>query len=194
MNQLFRRPSAWILVVFLLVAIALYYFSHVAFVKINITTAKTTLFKIYWANERGHYAEKQSKIIRVFKDKKNYTFTIPHIADVRRIRIDPTSDNNMFVRLRSFALYQDGFERIRIDTPKGFERIRVLQDIAMNEIDKAGLRLRTTGPDSQLELSISPVRTRGTYVANFFRLIFIGLLTAFVVYLLKTRPAEPETA
>ncbi len=190
-----RQARTWILALVLLgVCALLYHFSHVAYVKVNITTSVTTFLQVYWGNEESGYAEGRSKVIRVFKDKKNYLFTIPHTANITRIRIDPTIREKTLVILRYFAIYQDGYKRIRLVTPQDFKQLRMIKDIGSSEIGKNGLKLKTTGKDAQLELQISPQRVRGTYVANFFRLLLLIVLAWFVYYLFGTRPPQPQVA
>lgn len=189
-----RLVQSWVLVaVILAIAALLFHFSHVAYVKINITTSVTTFLQVYWTNEHDGYAEERSKVVRIFKDKKNYLFTIPHTAKMTRIRIDPTVHDKTLVILRYLAIYQDGYKRIRLLTPKDFTQLKPVKDIGSNEIGKYGLKLKTTGKDAQLELSISPERVRGTFVTNVFRLLFLAALTWFIYYLFYTKPPEPKT-
>jgi len=192
---LLRQWRTWVFILVVLgISVLLYYFSHVAYVKVNITTSVTTFLQVYWGNEQSGYAEERSKVVRVFKDKKNYLFTIPHTANITRIRIDPTIREKTLVILRYFAIYQDGYKRIRLNTPKDFKQLRLVKDIGSNEISRNGLKLKTTGKDAQLELIISPERIRGTYLPNFFRLLLLAALAWFVYYLFSTKQPEPEVA
>ncbi|MDH3695254.1 MAG: hypothetical protein OER96_11875, partial [Gammaproteobacteria bacterium] len=188
-----RQLRAWVFILVVLGIFALlYYFSHVAYVKVNITTSVTTFLQVYWGNEQSGYAEERSKVIRVFKDKKNYLFTIPHTANITRIRIDPTIREKTLVILRYFAIYQDGYKRIRLVTPQDFKQVRLVKDIGFNEIDKNGLKLKTTGKDAQLEFKITPERVRGTLVTNSIRMLLLISLAWFVYYLFSTKPPKPQ--
>ena len=170
-----------------LIAVSLYSFSNIAFVKLKIGTSSSTTFKIYWASENQSYSESHSKAVPIYRRKNNYTFLLTDISAIQRLRIDPANKAKIKVRIDSLELFQDGFEPIRIKTRSDYRLLRDHNGIASRNSSNAGLTIVAAGTDPQLELQLEPRRVTSTLLVNAFRfLIAGGLLIGFVTFVARS--------
>lgn len=181
LNQKYLNNNLLILIVLLFLFLFIYtyinFFRHQAFVRIDVRSNIITNFKIYWAGENQIYTEKRSSFVRINHVQNKYTFSIPDLASIKKIRIDPADGRGRTARIliKRLIIRQAGYAPIRFENKAEFMRLIPLGGIEQIENDKRGFLVVSSGEDPKLEVQIDPKKQSG-YPIEFIRILFFILL------------------
>ena len=180
LNQKYLNNNLLILIVlFLFLSIYTYinFFRHQAYVRIDIRSNIITNFKIYWAGENQIYSEKRSSFVRINHVQNKYAFSIPDLASIKKIRIDPADGRSRTARIliKRLIIRQTGYAPIQFANKAEFMRLIPLGGIEQIENDQRGFLVVSAGEDPKLEVQIDPQKQPG-YPIEFIRILFFILL------------------
>ena len=166
-----------------LLACALYYhfFVNTASVEVELTVAKKTDFKIYWAKADKGYSEKNMAEVTATPERKHYSLSLTDIGKVARLRIDTHSYAGE-ATLKMLTLRQEGWAPITLSTAEQLGQLVPLQQVAESRIDNDGLWAKSSGGDSNFELLLTPENHGLDLVWLFFRLTAIVGIVLCVLY------------
>jgi len=134
------------------------FFVNTASVEVELTVAKKTDLKIYWAAENQQYSEKNMAAAIVTPEKQHYTLSLTNIGKVAKLRIDTHSYVGE-ATLKSLVIRQEGWAPLVWSTAEQLAMLHPLQQIVESSIDDDGLRVLSSGGDSNFELQTAPERT-----------------------------------
>lgn len=122
------------------------------FVEVDIKVTEKSYFKIYWANENGHYSERRMAEVRVHPKLSRYSFYLTDLRKIDKIRIDPYAYKGGAV-LRSLTLQQPNLETMSYQGPDQLRQLKALNQIGLAEyVESAGgLKISSTGADPFLK-------------------------------------------
>ncbi len=178
------RLMKWLFTVFTcLLACALYYhfFVNTASVEVELTVAKKTDFKIYWAKADQDYSEKNMAEVTATPERKHYSLSLTDIGKVARLRIDTHSYAGE-ATLKMFTLRQEGWAPITLSTVEQLGKLVALQQVAESRVDNDGLWVKSSGSDSNFELLLTPERLGVNLAWLLFRLAAIAGIVLCVLY------------
>lgn len=161
----------------------LYYFLLVSqtFVEIELEVSQKASFKIYWAEPGQPYSEDRMSVVTVTPTRKNYSFFLPNIAKIERLRIDTHSYEGE-ATLNRIILQQEGWVPIKLSTPEEFGKLVPLYQIADFRIDENGLWVKSSGKDPYFEFLVSPVFLGLDSGWLMLRLVVISCIVLLVLY------------
>lgn len=179
-----ERLMKWLFTVFTcLLACTLYFhfFVNTASVDVQLTVAKKTDFKIYWAKEGQGYAEKNMVEVVATPERKHYSFSLTDLGKVAQLRIDTHSYAGE-ATLKELVIRQEGWAPIVLSTAEQFSKLVPLQQIAESRVGADGLWVLTSGKDGNFELQFSKQRLGLNYGWLLLRLAMIAGLVFCVLY------------
>jgi len=157
------------------------FFVNTASVEVELTVAKKTDLKIYWAAENQQYSEKNMAAAIATPEKQHYTLSLTNIGKVAKLRIDTHSYVGE-ATLKSLVIRQEGWAPLVWSTAEQLAMLRPLQQIVESSIDDDGLRVLSSGTDSNFELQPAAERTGMDMVWLSLRLALIILAVVAVIY------------
>jgi hypothetical protein len=109
--------------------------------------------------------------------QNKYAFSIPDLASIKKIRIDPADRKGRTARIliKHLLIRQTGYAPIQFANKAEFMRLIPLGGIEQIENDKRGFLVVSSGEDPQLEVQIDPQKQSG-YRIEFIRILFFILL------------------
>jgi len=178
------RLMKWLFTVFTcLLACALYFhfFVNTAAVEVELTVAKKTDFKIYWAKADQSYSEKNMAEVTATPERKHYSLSLTDIGKVTRLRIDTHSYAGE-ATLKMLTLRQEGWAPVTLSTAEQLGTLVPLQQVAESRVDNDGLWVKSSGSDSNFELLLTPESRGLDLVWLLFRLAAIAGIVLCVLY------------
>jgi hypothetical protein len=103
-----------VLVAFVVLGFAIYYFSSHAVVSLRVNVSHTTQMKVHWTDDTGQYSESKSTSLMIYKHKQHYLFVIDDISKIDRIRIFPATRGGVNVKLTEFRIFQEGYQEVNL--------------------------------------------------------------------------------
>lgn len=153
-------------------------------VDLEISTAKNTWFKIYWAGEGQHFSENRVSKVLLKRGKSSYHFYLTDLQDVNRLRIDTHAFTGR-VKLQSLTITQKGMKPLAFTSADSFGGLQPFTNIEKLEIVDGGMVVNSNGADPAFTVDLhNKDRIPFGVVEELLRalvLIAIVLLIYFVV-------------
>ena len=131
-------------------------FSENTLIKIIIETDTKTIFKIYWAKEGQKFSEHRSSKVRITPAIGQYQILIPHLSNIRKLRIDP-ANGDAGIKFYSMIIEKEGYKPIIFNNMEKFKLLKPLTGIKNISYSPTRMSFNTIGKDPQLGLRIDPV-------------------------------------
>jgi hypothetical protein len=124
---------------------------------IRIHSARSGIFKIYWADADQAFDESRWAAFRYNGAEENYFLVLPSLAKINRLKVDPLSFVGE-VRIDRIDILSPDYHPIRLSTKRDFEALEPVKHIAETFHDGTGLVIRSSGIDPGMVIAIEPIR------------------------------------
>ncbi|MEE4166536.1 MAG: hypothetical protein V2I35_11105 [Desulfocapsaceae bacterium] len=180
MEETGRDSLQWnIFAVFLCVLACSYYyifFMDRAQVHLEIEVSQKTHFKIYWADEKKQFSEKNSAAHLLSPTRTTYDFSIPRLKGYTWLRFDPIHYSGEAV-VKSISLSRPGYESITVN----FDALLPANQIDdMKQVSGGALRFLTSGTDPYFLYPLAFEKVSSQWPRHLLMMALISLIIVFV--------------
>jgi len=157
MGKLFENLVRHKFAVFLCLIVCVAYqvfFVDRAHVELTIQVEKRTVFKMYWADAGEQFSEKNMAQVVVKPERKNYSFFLTDLNNIKMLRIDPheyigTSS------IEKIRIKQNGSKEIVLASTEAFSHLKPLGQIANFSVENGILKTSSSGNDANFSYAVS---------------------------------------
>ena len=194
-SKTFFNLDRWTILIGIL--FCLVYNHYIAFtseieIDLEIDTYEVSYLRVYWADHGQAFSEQNSRKVVLRKGRGKYRFLIGSLEGIDRIRIDPMEmrwrdDPDEQISLHRVGLNQRGYENLEYQGESALRQLQPTHGLSDVEVRDGVLVMRTANNDSQLLLSLSPVKTSlfpPIFLLNYFLIfLIVGLVRPCIIAL-----------
>jgi hypothetical protein len=152
-EKLVRHKFAWLLCVLACAAYQIFFIDR-AHVDLTINVEKRTVFKIYWADAGRTFSEKNMAQVIVKPERKNYSFFLTDLRDIKLLRIDPQEYIGTS-SIEKISIKQNGSKEILLDSTEAFSLLKPLAQIAGHSVVDNILKTSSSGKDANFSYEVN---------------------------------------
>lgn len=155
---------------------------NLAVLKLDVKTDTRTLFKVYYKDTAGQWAEEKAGFFIIKPGTSKYSLRLTDIREMEELRID-TSESPATVTVHSIEIQQPGFQPIILNSEKQFQKLRVGTGIEEYSYSNDGFRVAPSTRDPQLYYTLPELQPVNDLRATVMSTIAIVLLAFLLVVL-----------
>jgi len=159
-------------------------------IELEMTADKKDKARIYWAENKGGYAETDSTGVHIGKNPQQYRIRIGSLKRVRFLRIDPMRQPGTAI-IKKIRITQPGYIPILFDTPDHLKRFAPIHHIAGMRTTGEGLVVESSSRDPHIEAALDPVFSPARMIKHLLLLLLQSAGVGLWVYLLFRLARKP---
>ncbi len=150
---------------------------------LDVTTASTGFFQVFWAGPDQVYEEKRSARVFLQPDRRQYRLNIPPLHEIEKLRLDPI-DQATEITLHRIRLEPQSGDDLVFSSAEEFALFTPVYQIQSLTPESDGLKITAGGGDPQLELELKRPGRQQHVRRNLLAAVLSALVMAFLFRIL----------